>query len=248
MAELVLVGCFGACIGSFCSMLIYRLPEIRNDKSITLSSPRSFCPDCRSSLSIWMLIPIFSYLMQKGYCSNCNQRISYSYLLNELVHTLIILLIALNIGINFIGFIHYLIFSIFYILFFLDLKHLYLPIYLNMSLICIGLLVNTTFNLFASFQGSLLGLIAGFGSLWFINAVYKIIKSKDGIGGGDFILLGGLGSIFGISSLGPIVLLGSSCSILIYALSNKLEREEIPLGSGLILGGIFFYLIKTIFI
>ena len=116
-----------------------------------------------------------------------------------------------------------------------------------MSLICIGLLVNTTFNLFASFQGSLLGLIAGFSSLWFINAVYKIIKSKDGIGGGDFILLGGLGSIFGISSLGPIVLLGSSCSILIYALSNKLGREEIPLGSGLILGSNFFYLIKTIF-
>jgi leader peptidase (prepilin peptidase)/N-methyltransferase len=194
-----------------------------------------------------MLLPIFSFLIQKGKCLYCSQRINSSYLINELVHISIILLIALNVGINFIGFIYYLIFSIFYILFFLDLKHLFLPIYLNVSLILIGLLINIVFNIFTSYQEALLGLVAGFGSLWFINALFKIIKSKDGIGGGDFILLGGLGSIFGISSLGPIILLGSSFSILIYTLSDRTKREEIPLGSGLILGAIFFYLIQNIF-
>jgi leader peptidase (prepilin peptidase)/N-methyltransferase len=195
-----------------------------------------------------MLLPIFSFLIQKGKCLYCSQRINSSYLINELVHISIILLIALNVGINFIGFIYYLIFSIFYILFFLDLEHLFLPIYLNVSLILIGLLINIVFNIFTSYQEALLGLVAGFGSLWFINALFKIIKSKDGIGGGDFILLGGLGSIFGISSLGPIILLGSSFSLLIYTLSNRTKREEIPLGSGLILGAIFFYLIQNIFI
>jgi leader peptidase (prepilin peptidase)/N-methyltransferase len=195
-----------------------------------------------------MLLPIFSFLIQKGKCLYCSQRINSSYLINELVHISIILLIALNVGINFIGFIYYLIFSIFYILFFLYLKHLFLPIYLNVSLILIGLLINIVFNIFTSYQEALLGLVAGFGSLWFINALFKIIKSKDGIGGGDFILLGGLGSIFGISSLGPIILLGSSFSLLIYTLSNRTKREEIPLGSGLILGAIFFYLIQNIFI
>jgi leader peptidase (prepilin peptidase)/N-methyltransferase len=195
-----------------------------------------------------MLLPIFSFLIQKGKCLYCSQRINSSYLINELVHISIILLIALNVGINFIGFIYYLIFTIFYILFFLDLKHLFLPIYLNVSLILIGLLINVVFNIFTSYQEALLGLVAGFGSLWFINALFKIIKSKDGIGGGDFILLGGLGSIFGISSLGPIILLGSSFSLLIYTLSNRTKREEIPLGSGLILGAIFFYLIQNIFI
>jgi|TARA_B100001059_G_scaffold115863_1_gene116194 leader peptidase (prepilin peptidase)/N-methyltransferase len=195
-----------------------------------------------------MLLPIFSFLIQKGKCLYCSQRINSSYLINELVHISIILLIALNVGINCIGFIYYLIFTIFYILFFLDLKHLFLPIYLNVSLILIGLLINVVFNIFTSYQEALLGLVAGFGSLWFINALFKIIKSKDGIGGGDFILLGGLGSIFGISSLGPIILLGSSFSILIYTLSDRTKREEIPLGSGLILGAIFFYLIQNIFI
>ena len=248
MAELLLVGFFGACIGSFSSMLLYRLPEMRFNKSLTLYSPGSYCPNCKFSLGKWMLIPIFSYVIQKGKCSSCSQKIDSSYLLNELIHTIIILLIAVNIGINIIGFIYYIIFTIFYILFFLDLKHLFLPIYLNVSLIFIGLVINLFFNLFTSYQEALLGLIAGFGSLWFINALFKIIKSKDGIGGGDFILLGGLGSIFGISSLGPIVLLGSSCSILIYALSDRSKREEIPLGSGLILGATFFYIIKIIFI
>ena len=248
MIELLLVGFFGACIGSFSSMLLYRLPEMRTNKSLTLSSPRSYCPHCQSSLNLWMLLPIFSFLIQKGKCLYCSQRINSSYLINELVHISIILLIALNVGINCIGFIYYLIFTIFYILFFLDLKHLFLPIYLNVSLILIGLLINIVFNIFTSYQEALLGLLAGFGSLWFINALFKIIKSKDGIGGGDFILLGGLGSIFGISSLGPIILLGSSFSLLIYTLSNRTKREEIPLGSGLILGAIFFYLIQNIFI
>lgn len=248
MVELLLMGLFGACIGSFSSMLLYRLPEMKDDDSLTLFSPRSHCAKCKSPLNTWMLIPVLSFIFLRGKCSFCKKKIGSNYLINELIHIFIIILIALNIGISFSGFIYYLIFSIFYILFILDLKYLYLPIYLNISLILIGLSANIFFDLFTSPQESLLGALAGFLSLWIINAVFKYFRSKDGIGGGDFILLGGLGSIFGIISLGPIVLLGSSCSILIYALSDKSKREEIPLGSGLIFGATIYYLIKTLFI
>jgi len=248
MAELLLIGLCGACVGSFSSMLLYRLPEMRDDDSLTLYGPRSHCTQCKSPLAMRMLVPVLSFIFLRGKCSFCNKKIGSSYLINELIHIFVIILIAVNIGVSVSGFIYYLIFSIFYILFILDLKHLYLPIYLNISLILIGLTTNIFFNLFTSQQEALLGALAGFLSLWIINAVFKFFRSKDGIGGGDFILLGGLGSIFGVVSLGPIVLLGSSCSILIYTLSDKSKREEVPLGSGLILGAILFYLIKTLFI
>ena len=243
--NLLLLASLGACIGSFSSMLMYRLPLIKGNNSIGLSYPRSHCPQCKSQLKIRMLIPIFSYIFQTGKCASCKNNIGIAYFLNEIIHVVAILFVWMNFGFTIEACVHYLIFSIFNILFFLDLKYLYLPLLLNTSLIAIGLLTNFAMNTFAPIEEALVGLIAGYSSLWLINKAFKLIKNKDGIGGGDFILLGGIGSIFGIYALGPIVFLGSSISIVIFILSGSNKDDEIPLGSGLILGSIIFYLIKT---
>ena len=71
MLYLVLVGIFGACMGSFTSMLLHRLPKMKDDESVNLFYPRSSCPDCKNKLSVSALIPIFSYLWQKGICKFC---------------------------------------------------------------------------------------------------------------------------------------------------------------------------------
>ena len=81
----------------------------------------------------------------------------------------------------------------------------------------------------------MLGLIFGFGILFCINEVYKMIRSKDGIGSGDFLLLGGIGSIFGASAIGPILLIGSSITLCLHAV-NKNKNGELPLGFGIVLG------------
>ena len=86
---------------------------------------------------------------------------------------------------------------------------------------------------------SLLGLIFGYGLLFCINEVYKMIRLRDGIGSGDFLLLGGIGSIFGASAIGPILLIGSSITLCLYAF-NKNKDEELPLGFGLGIGAIFY--------
>ena len=242
--EYLLVGIFGICIGSFSSMLIYRLPKIQADNSINLLMPKSHCPRCKEELGAFMLIPILSFLIQKGKCKYCNKKIHISYLLNELIHLIVILTILFYIGFSIYGFIIYLIFSILYVLFFLDLKYLYLPFYLNVSLIFIGLTINYFFKTFVSIEEAILGSVVGFGVLWLVNVIYKYFRSKDGIGGGDFILLAGLGGIFGLLALGPIMLLGSSCSLLIYAMQKNKNNKEIPLGLGLILGSVLYFLIR----
>ena len=68
------------------------------------------------------------------------------------------------------------------------------------------------------------------------------MRSIDGIGSGDFLLLGGIGSVFGASAIGPILLIGSSIILCLYVL-NKNKDKELPLGFGLGLAGIVYCLI-----
>jgi prepilin signal peptidase PulO-like enzyme (type II secretory pathway) len=68
------------------------------------------------------------------------------------------------------------------------------------------------------------------------------MRSIDGIGSGDFLLLGGIGSVFGASAIGPILLIGSSITLCLYVL-NKNKDKELPLGFGLGLAGIVYCLI-----
>ena len=91
------------------------------------------------------------------------------------------------------------------------------------------------------------GFILGFFSLWFVNAVYKYITNKDGIGGGDFILFGGIGAIVGPFHLPIILLFGALVSLIIYLiLLKKTVSEEIPLGTGLICG-FFLYVFLSFY-
>jgi leader peptidase (prepilin peptidase)/N-methyltransferase len=117
----------------------------------------------------------------------------------------------------------------------LQTLHLFQPI--SAILILSGLILNISVEFFAVPLDSFLGLIFGYGILFCINEVYKMIRSKDGIGSGDFLLLGGIGSIFGASAIGPILLIGSSITLCLYAINKD---KELPLGFGLAIGAIFY--------
>tara|TARA_Y100000746_G_scaffold171494_1_gene148792 strand:- start:230 stop:700 length:471 start_codon:yes stop_codon:yes gene_type:complete len=145
--------------------------------------------------------------------------------------------------------------TIFYILFFLDLNFLYLPLPLNISITVLGLTGNTFFSLaiedsiyifnISPFWFSIFGFLIGYIFLYLVNYFFKIYKGIDGVGGGDFILFGGIGSIFGPLSLGPILFLSSVLGILYFVFFVKMNRSELPLGSFLILGSCCYFFIKT---
>jgi len=79
---------------------------------------------------------------------------------------------------------------------------------------------------------SFIGLCLGYISLWLINFIFKTIKSKDGIGSGDFVFLAALCSLMGYKLIGPIVLGASLISLLIYFVSKK-ENQLLPFGAGM---------------
>ena len=235
LTNLLLIA-FGGCLGSFASLLIYRLPL--EDSKINILKPRSFCPHCKSQLSIIQLIPFMGYLYSRGICLACNAKINRLYLFNELIITAFILFIFSKLALaNLSSWLIVLIIISLYIQSIIDLQtlHLFQPI--SAILILSGLILNISVEFFAVPLDSFLGLIFGYGILFCINEVYKMIRSKDGIGSGDFLLLGGIGSIFGASAIGPILLIGSSITLCLYAINKD---KELPLGFGLAIGAIFY--------
>lgn len=231
----------GGCLGSFASMLIYRLPL--EDARITIFKPRSFCPLCKNKLTVLQLIPFVGYIYSQGICKACNTKINSSYLINEILIAAFVLLIFNKMEIiNPSAWVIILIVMCLYIQSLIDMQtmHLYQP--LSVILVLSGLTLNISTNFFTIPLDSLLGLVFGYGILFCINEVYKMIRSRNGIGSGDFLLLGGVGSVFGASAIGPILLIGSSITLCLYA-TNKNKDEELPLGFGIGIGAIFYCLL-----
>ena len=167
---------------------------------------------------------------------------------------LIGVLLITNYGIGLSTIVYTVIIFCFYILFFLDYKYLYLPVYINLILVFFGVIFNAKYQLFIDetflifgvkpILFTLYGLVLGYSSLWLINLMFKVINKKDGIGGGDFILFGGIGSIHGPIALPIILLIGSFLGCLYFIFSKKTIDSELPFGSFLIIGSFVYFVLN----
>ena len=72
-------GVVGLFIGSFLNVVIYRAPL-----GLSVSTPRSFCPNCQRQLAWWENIPLFSWIGLRGRCHTCHSPISIRYPMVEL--------------------------------------------------------------------------------------------------------------------------------------------------------------------
>ena len=109
-----LIFVIGTLFGSFFTLAIYRIP-LHQD----ITHKRSYCPTCNHKLSFLDMVPILSYLLLKGKCRYCKQKIRIRYLLLEVLTGILFLLFAMSININFntleIDSLIYLIFGFLYI-------------------------------------------------------------------------------------------------------------------------------------
>jgi len=77
---IVLAGVFGSLLGSFLNVCILRLPENQS-----LVRPRSRCPKCKKVIAWYDNVPVVSWLVLRGRCRRCGERISVQYPLIELL-------------------------------------------------------------------------------------------------------------------------------------------------------------------
>jgi len=193
----------GACIGSFLNVCIYRIPE---NKSIV--TPGSFCPKCKNSLPFYCNVPILSYLFLKGRCKFCNIPISIRYPSIELLTGIFFFLLFQKFGLTSALFYWLVFVSVLITISFIDIDHQIIPDVISLP----GILIFSSSFYFLpemTFKDTILGILAGGGSLYAIALLYYVIKKQEGMGGGDIKLLAMIGAATGLKGVLFTIFAGS---------------------------------------
>jgi len=132
----------GLCAGSFLNVCIYRLPKEKSPVS-----PRSFCPKCKTAIKWYDNIPLLSYIILKGKCRNCQERISLRYPIVETITAVFFLVLYLKFGLSWLFVKFVFLFSLLILVSFIDIKYHAIPAYLCV----LGIVVGLAFTLPESF-------------------------------------------------------------------------------------------------
>jgi leader peptidase (prepilin peptidase)/N-methyltransferase len=232
----------GLCIGSFLNVVVYRLPimlerqwkrEARDilelatadeGPAFSLSTPRSRCPHCGHYITAAENIPLLSWAVLRGRCSECRKPISPRYPLVELATGLISLLVLVVLGPTPQMLVALPLSWALIALTLIDFDTQLLPDDITLPLVWAGLLVNMS-SLFVPLPEALIGAMAGYLSLWSIFWLFKLLTGKEGMGYGDFKLLAALGAWLGWHQL-PLIILMSSVVGVIAGLGYMAVRRQ----------------------
>ena len=134
VAPLLVFG-LGGIIGSFAGVVSER---IGTGQSWTRG--RSRCNSCNELLTALDLVPMVSWVIQRGRCRTCKVKITYTYTLTELILGTLFLVGYIRYGLS-------LALAVFYVFLFLaavivlyDLRHTIVPFLLSLLLVCTGAL------------------------------------------------------------------------------------------------------------
>ena len=229
---------FGAVVGSFLNVCICRLP-----KGESVVSPPSHCPACGYKIPFYDNVPIVSYLLLRGACRSCGAPISLQYPLVELITALLALFLFMRFGLSFPFAVLFLFCAAMVVITFIDLEHFIIPDVISLPGIAIGFVVSF-FIPRLGWQGSLLGILAGGGSLYLVATLYHLFTGKEGMGGGDIKLLAMMGAFFGWKAVPFIIftssLVGSVIGVTVMLIQKKDSKLAIPFGPFLALGALLY--------
>ncbi|MGO4306332.1 prepilin peptidase [Cupriavidus sp. RAF12] len=218
-------GLLGLVVGSFLNVVIHRLPrmmeydeanylaELRNEPlphpgRYNLMVPRSACPHCGHQIAAWENIPVISYLFLRGKCSSCKAPIGIRYPLVELATAVLSALAMWHFGPTAQALAAIVMVWALVSLTMIDADTQLLPDQITLPLLWLGLLLNLQ-GLFATLADAVIGAAAGYLLLWSVYWLFKLVRGKEGMGYGDFKLMGALGAWFGWQALPALVLLSS---------------------------------------
>ncbi len=232
VAGYLFVAAIGAVVGSFLSMLVYRLPIILKRQwerdcrealalpaadaaeTFNIAWPASHCPQCRAPLKIRDNIPLFGYLLLRGRCRHCQAPIPRQYILIESLTTVAALVSIAHFGPDLRGALAFLLTAALIALAFIDMREQILPDAITLPFLWLGLLVNRA-GLYASLDSAVVGAAGAYLFLWLVFHVFRLITGKEGMGHGDFKLFALGGAWLGWPLL-PLVLLFASLTGALY--------------------------------
>lgn len=232
----------GAAVGSFLNVVVYRLP-----RGMSVNDPRhSFCPSCKRRLSWLELVPILSWVVQRGKCRQCGARVSPRYMVVEIVNGAAWAAVwhlhlsgpdTLGDPVRAVAYM--LLASCLVCAVFTDLAYYVIPDQINAAMLVVGLAMNAVMLAQGrpeawtwGVPSSVAGALTGVGVLWGIAFLGRVLFRKDAMGHGDIKLARGVGSVLfptlAAASFGIAVAVGALVGIGIV-----LGRRSAPAPEGL---------------
>ncbi|MGC9046630.1 MAG: prepilin peptidase [Minisyncoccia bacterium] len=255
---------FGLIIGSFLNVVVWRFDINNHIFSLNKLKGRSHCPYCGKTLQWYELIPIISFIIQKGKCLSCKHQLSWQYPIIEIITGIIFVIVPFyfnkfyifNPFKNELIILWLLIFIFWLLVSAIDFKKMIIPNDLNFLLLLSGIILNlflyfsksnfinnsfvNGYSFMFSFSNSflvnrLLGLLPAF----FLLILFMLSKG-NWIGFGDVKLMISSGLILGWpdSFIGILLafIIGGLIGIILLVFGNKNLKSMIPFGPILILG------------
>ena len=251
-------GLLGLCVGSFLNVVIHRLPKMMEQDwhaqcadlrgetpstatALTLARPRSRCPACGHQITALENIPIISYLLLRGRCSNCGTSISPRYPVVEAVTGLLSAYAVWHFGPTLQGAGALLLIWALIALTGIDFDTQLLPDSITLPLLWLGLAFNLA-GTYVDLFSAVIGAMVGYLTLWSVFWLFKLATGKEGMGFGDFKLLAALGAWLGWQMLPAIILLssivGAVVGISLIVATRHGRNTPIPFGPYLAAAGI----------
>ena len=238
---------FGACVGSFLNVCIYRIPR---DESVV--KPRSHCPHCGTLIPWYLNIPVASWLFLRGKCASCKGPIAFRYTLVELLTAMLFLAVfmkwAAPVAMHMLPIAHPLIIPVYWLFLaglvlgtFVDFEHFIIPDSVTIGGMVAGPILSALVPALHArgvwWQGllsSFIGMALGFGLLYAVAWIGEKAFKKEAMGFGDVKLMGAIGAFLGWHAVLFTVfvssLLGSVVGLLLIAFGGVKMQSRIPFG------------------
>jgi leader peptidase (prepilin peptidase) / N-methyltransferase len=211
---------FGAVVGSFLNVCVFRIP-LNN----SIVKPLSQCPHCHHPIRFYDNIPIISYIILRGKCRDCSGKISWRYPLVELITAVLALLLFIKFGLTWQFLVFFIFNAVLIVITFIDLDHQIIPDILSLPGIPIFFLA-AIFIVQVPWDEALIGLLIGGGVLFLIAFVYELVTKREGMGGGDIKLLAMIGGFLGWKSLIFILLFSSFTGALVGVTLMIVKKQD----------------------
>lgn len=233
-AILAIAPVVGAVVGSFLALVADRWPRGED----VVAAP-SRCRGCHRPLGLRQLVPVFSYLVQRGRCAWCGIALPIDLLLGELAGALVAGLALWHADAPWqaaalAGFGWALV-----LLALLDARHLWLPDAITLPLLLAGLISAWAND---DLPARALGAAIGWAALEAVRQLYRRLRHREGLGGGDPKLFGAIGAWLGLSALPPILLAAALLGLAWAAVAGRGKPDtqpmKLPLGTLLAIAAI----------
>ena len=245
LLSFVLVFIIGLIIGSFLSVVISRLP-----KGEQFIGGRSYCPHCRHYLGWHDLVPVLSFLILRGHCRYCRNKISPTYPIIELCSGIIVAVSFLFLSPFGLAYWLFWVFilELLLILALIDLRHFILPdsvmVAILVAFVCYEILGGQIAGADPVFS---FGNLAGAAILFLIFFLIWSFSNGKWMGLGDIKLAGLLGLVFGfwnsVLILYLAVVMGAAAGLALILLGRGNLKTKLPFGAFICFSVIFFTLV-----